>query len=248
MLKRIAHITDTHIDDPTALERGINPRKNLEAILEHIADNGIDEIVFTGDIGIDGIYCWVFQKLEKYNPGYKIVLGNHDNLNEALQHYHTIKPVSEEGLYYTLEDDVYKHIYMDSSSSEISESQLQWLEAETTTLKKIVVFIHHPVLGFETGMDSIYPLLNRERVIDILQLCKQDVTIFCGHYHMPDKRTQGRITQYITPAVSFQVKKNSPVIDINVASFGYRIITLSSDSIKTTLITNRYDYFSPKLL
>ncbi len=248
MLKRIAHITDTHIDDPTALKRGINPRQNLEAILEHIADNAIDEIVFTGDIGIEGTYQWVFNKLEQYKPGYKIVLGNHDNLNKALLHYHTTKPASEKELYYTLEDDVYKYIYMDSSSSAISENQLQWLEAEATTLKKVVVFIHHPVLGFETGMDTIYPLVNRDRVNDILQLCKQDVTVFCGHYHMPDKRTVGKITQYITPAVSFQVKKSSPVIDINVASFGYRIITLSSDSIKTKLITSQYDYFSPKFL
>lgn len=247
MLKRIAHITDTHIDDPTALERGIDPRKNLKAVLEHIVDNGIDEIVFTGDIGMPGTYSWVFKQVSCYSPGFRLTLGNHDELAEALQHYSNTKSAGKDGLYYAYEDDVYKYIYMDSSAGEISNTQLQWLESEATTLKKIILFIHHPVLGFNTGMDKIYPLQNRDSVNEIFQQCKQEVTLFCGHYHMPDKRTDRKITQYITPAVSFQVNKNSPVIDINVASFGYRIITLTGDSVRTRLITSRYDYFSPKL-
>jgi Icc protein len=247
MLKRIAHITDTHIDDPTALDRGIDPRNNLHAILEHIADIGIDEIVFTGDIGMPGTYNWVFEQLSRYSPAFKITLGNHDELPEALQHYSNTKSAGKDGLYYAHEDDVYKYIYMDSSAGEISDVQLQWLEAEATTLKKVILFIHHPILGFETGMDKTYPLQNRDSVNEILQQCKQEVTVFCGHYHMPDKRTDRKVTQYITPAVSFQVKKHSPVIDINVASFGYRIITLTSDSVKSTLVTSRYDYFSPKI-
>lgn len=247
MLKRIAHITDTHIDDPTALDRGINPRENLQAVLEHIAENGIDEIVFTGDIGVQGTYAWAFEQISRYSPGFRLTLGNHDELPEALQHYSNTKSAGKDSLYYTHEDDVYKYIYMDSSSSVISTEQLLWLEAEATTLKKIIVFIHYPILGFETGMDRIYPLQNRNSVNEILQQCKQDVTVFCGHYHMPDKRTDRKITQYITPAVSFQVKKNAPVININTASFGYRIITLTGTILKSTLVTNRYDYFSPQL-
>ncbi len=246
MLKRIAHITDTHLDDPTALERGIDPRKNLEAVLEHIADNAIDEIVFTGDIGEPQMYKWLFDKLEYHKPGFKAILGNHDELDEALKYYTNTYPAGKDGLYYAYEDDVYKYIFLDSSTSVISDSQFTWLEGEAATIKKIILFIHHPIIGFETGMDKIYPLKNRDNLNDLLQQCKQNVTIFCGHYHMPDKRTDRKITQYITPAISFQVKKDSPSIDINAASFGYRIITLTDHNVKSTLVINRYDYFSPQ--
>lgn len=246
MRRRIAHITDTHLDDRTALDRGIDPRKNLVEVLEHIAANNIDEIVFTGDIGNPGTSQWLFDKLNDYKPGAKVILGNHDDLQEALQHYRSTTTAGKDGLYYAYEDDPYKYIFLDSSSTFISPAQLQWLESEAATIKKIILYIHHPILGFPTGMDKTYPLQNRDEVISILQQCKHPVTVFCGHYHMPDKRTEGKITQYITPGISFQVKKNSPTIEINVATFGYRIITLTDNDIKSSLVISCYDYFSPK--
>ncbi|OYQ31942.1 hypothetical protein CHU92_14965 [Flavobacterium cyanobacteriorum] len=248
MLKRIAHITDTHIDDPTALERDADPRANLEAVLRHTADYGTDEIIFTGDIGEPGTAPWLLDKLNEYKPGFRIVLGNHDNLQEVLSLYTNTASAGKDGLYYAYEDDIYKYIFLDSSSSAISDAQLQWLAAEATTLKKIIVFIHHPILDVGTAMDRIYPLQNRDSLSSILQQCKKEVIVFCGHYHLPDKRTDRNITQYVTPAVSFQVKKNAPDITINVSSFGYRLITLTEDKVSSQLIINRYDYFSPEKL
>lgn len=241
MQKRIAHITDSHLGDPTAISRGINPDKNLETALKHITDNGIDELVFAGDIGYDETYSRFFMMLEKYKPGFKIILGNHDNPEEVKKHY--TADFNEDGLYYCNEDEHYKYIWFDSSSESIGTKQIALLESETNTTKKVIVFIHHPVLGFETGMDDTYPLKNRDEVNMILQECRQPVTVFCGHYHMPDKRTHGKITQYITPALSFQIVKNSPEIDIVVPYFGYRIITLTENDVRTQLVTNYYDRF-----
>lgn len=241
MQKRIAHITDSHLGDPTAISRGINPDKNLEAALKHITDNSIDELVFAGDIGYDETYARFFLMLEKYKPGFKIVPGNHDNREEVQKHY--TGDYHDDGLYHCKEDDHYKYILLDSSSHSIGKQQLAWLESEINTNKKIIVFIHHPILGFETGMDATYPLKNRDEVSALVQQCRQPVTVFCGHYHMPDKRTEGKITQYITPALSFQVAKNSPEIEIVVPYFGYRIITVSENAIRTQLVTNYYDKF-----
>ena len=247
MIKTIAHITDTHLDDNTALERGINPKQNFTAILEKIAEMGVDDIVCTGDIGEKETYKWFFEKIEEYKPGYKITLGNHDDYNEAVKFFQ-MKSEGNKELHYAVEEEFYKYIFMDSSSGKISSKQLSWLKDEATTLKKLIVFIHHPILGFATGMDKIYPLQNRDEVTAILQQCKQQVHVFCGHYHMPDKRTEGKITQYITPAVSFQVKKFSPTIEIKAGNFGFRIITLTETAIATRLYTNNYDYFSPGVL
>jgi len=246
MSKIIAHITDTHLGDPTVLDRGINPKKNLKAVLENIALDKFDDLVITGDLAVKEDLEWLFTKLEDYKPGFKITLGNHDVFKDVIPYYNSTRSQSETELYYTQEDEFYKYIYMDSSSGEISEAQMAWLTSEVNTLKKIIVFIHHPVLGFPTGMDNTYPLKNRDMVNEILQESRQPVTLFCGHYHMPDKRIDRKITQYITPSVAYQVKKNSPTIEINVNSFAYRIITLEENSIKTSLVTNFYDRFTKK--
>lgn len=247
MIKRIAHITDTHFNDKTALERGIDPQQNLKAILDAVAEIGVDEMVCTGDIGEKETYKWFFEKMEEYKPGFKITLGNHDDFNDAVR-YFRFNTEGDNELYYSVEEEFYKYIYMDSSSGTISDKQLNWLKDETATLKKIIVFIHHPVLGLETGMDTIYPLKNRDEAVAILQQCRQPVNVFCGHYHMPDKRSEGKVTQYITPAVSFQVKKFSPAIEIKAGNFGFRIITITETTVTTQLYTNNYDYFSPAVL
>jgi 3',5'-cyclic-AMP phosphodiesterase len=247
MIKRIAHITDTHFNDTTALGRGIDPKQNFTAILERVAEIGVDEIVCTGDIGEPETYKWFFKKMEKYKPGFKITLGNHDDYHEAVKFF-SQKTMGDGELYYSIEEEFFKHIFMDSASGTISDAQLNWLKDEMATLKKVIVFIHHPVLGFETGMDRIYPLKNRDEVAAILQTSNQPVNVFCGHYHMPDKRTQGKLTQYITPAVSFQVKKFSPTIEIKAGNFGFRLITLTETAVTTQLYTNNYNYFSPTAL
>lgn len=247
MIKKIAHITDIHLGDKTAIERGIDPKQNLNAVLDAVASIGVDEIVCTGDIGEKETYKWFFKKVEEYKPGYKITLGNHDDYKEATNSFH-LKTSGKEELYYSIEEEFYKYIFLDSSSGTISASQLNWLKDEATALKKIIVFLHHPLLGLETGIDNIYPLTNRDEVVAILQQCRQPVNIFCGHYHMPDKRSEGRLTQYITPAVSFQVKKFSPTIEIKAGNFGFRIITLTEMAVTTQLYTNNYDYFTPAVL
>lgn len=241
MQKCIAHITDAHLSDPIAKSLGIDPDKNFEAVLKHCTDIGVDELVFAGDIGYDNSHIRFFNLVEKYKPGFKIVLGNHDSIAD-IKDYYTGK-YHVEGLYYSKEDDYYKYIYLDSSSESIGPQQLDWLKSEINTTKKIVVFIHHPVLGVETAMDNLYPLKNRDDVKAILAESRQAVTLFCGHYHMPDKRTAGKITQYITPALSFQAVKYSSKLDLIAPYFGYRLITVTDKEIRTQLVTNYYDKF-----
>lgn len=244
MTKLTAHITDTHLDDKTALDRGGYPRKNLDDILSNIKLHDVNEIVFTGDIGEKPTYSSLFEKFENTELPYKAILGNHDDHSEAIKHLKHITSENESELYYSDEDDLYKYLYLDSSASVVSDAQLNWLKNEINTQKPIVVFIHHPVLGLNTGMDTMYPLGDRDKVKAILQECTKGVTIFCGHYHMPDDRQEGNIRQYITPSVAFQVKKDSQAIEINVDSFGYRLISFGKEGISTKLVINRNGNFS----
>jgi len=242
MHKVIAFITDTHLGDTHTRCEGYNPAKQLEDVLNNSTQQNATHLVFAGDITEPETYPYFFNRLHSIYPNYKAILGNHDNYNEAVEHCHHTSASSTE-LYYAEEDEYYKYIYLDSSSSYISNEQLQWLEQELETFKKIVVFIHHPILAVATGMDSIYPLKNRDALRTLLHQLSNDVSIFCGHYHMPDKQQVGNIVQYITPATSFQVKKASNTIEINTDSFGYRIITLNQQGISTQLLINRNGIF-----
>ncbi len=239
---RIALITDTHLGDPTPVSKGIDPKKNLELVLDSIGKKEIDLLLFAGDITETENYQWFFERLAAFCPDYKAILGNHDNHAEAVK-YFTQPSASDTELYYSQEDETYKYIYLDSSSSHISNAQFAWLEREAATYKKLILFIHHPVLGIDTGMDHIYPLHGRDGINALLQGCKKPVAIFCGHYHMPDIRKEGNITQYVTPAVSFQVKKESPEIEITTDHFGYRLIDITDEEITTILFINRGNGF-----
>jgi Icc protein len=234
MQKTIAFITDTHLGDNTPPRFGIDARHNLQLVLDDIALQNVDSLVFGGDVTHTDQYEWFFNHLQKFCPGFKAILGNHDNHAEAVKHYRQPSAGSN-ALYYAEEDSDAKYIYLDSSSSVIDGAQLAWLTTQLDTPKQILLFIHHPVLGFSTGMDTAYPLKNRDAIAALLQQSPAKVHIICGHYHMADIRTLGNITQYVTPATSFQVKKESAIIDIYNGAFGYRLITVTTATVTTQL-------------
>jgi len=234
MQKTIAFITDTHLGDKTPGLFNIDARHNLQLVLDDIAQHNIDSLVFGGDITETSEYKWFFNHLESFNPGFKAIMGNHDSYADAIKFYRQPSAVKN-ALYYSSEDSYHKYIYLDSSSSKIDDAQCKWLKNQVSSSKKIIVFIHHPVIGFNTGMDTIYPLQNRDAVEAILQQAPNEVYVFCGHYHMADVRTRKNITQYTTPATSFQVKKEAPDIEIYSGNFGYRLIIIDKYNVNTQL-------------
>jgi hypothetical protein len=49
--KKIAYITDIHLDEQLPIDQGVDTRKNWEIILNDVSKKGIKEIIFGGDIG-----------------------------------------------------------------------------------------------------------------------------------------------------------------------------------------------------
>ena len=49
---------------------------------------------------------------------------------------------------------------------------------------------------------------NRDEIAEILENATSQIFSFSGHYHMEDMRSEGNITQVLTPAVSYQILKN----------------------------------------
>lgn len=50
-MRRIAFITDVHLDEQFPIDNNVNPKQNLEIVLQDISKQGIKEIIFGGDIG-----------------------------------------------------------------------------------------------------------------------------------------------------------------------------------------------------
>ena len=235
MKKRFAFMTDLHIDEPFPIGLGVNARRNLQVVVDDVRRRGLTEIVFGGDLGENESNEWLFGQLADLDIS--LVLGNHDELRSIEQHY-SGKSNSANELYFSIEDSGFKRIYLDSSSGRVSEQQLTWLQ---DNLKKesgpILLFIHHCVFPVACAIDEKHSLTNRDELQRLLTAANLPVTIFSGHYHLEDTLTIGQITQYITPAVSYQVIKAARPIATQTDSFGYRVVTLRDRQVSTELVT-----------
>lgn len=232
-MKQIAYITDAHLDDNFPIEAGVNPRKNLETILADVRDRNIRNIIIGGDIGEPVSHSWFFGLVNGFTMD--ITLGNHDSFHEIIQYY----PKQSQGideLYYAYEDGGFKYIFLDSSSNRISDAQFQWLRHELETQKKILLFIHHPILKVDTPVDRAYPLRNRDHIRGALQNISNNITVFAGHYHVDDECNRDNIKQFVTPAASVQLVKNAPAIKTDNSFFGYRVLTIYEDNIDAELV------------
>lgn len=228
---KIAFLTDSHFGDPTALNHKIDPVKNLQTVLQDITHKNIHKIILGGDIGAFNTYTAFFKMLQNFS--YDLVLGNHDEIKEVAPFYK--KAEEREELFYSDEDAYFRYIYLDSSSTRISKRQLEWLHQQLNTEKSILIFVHHPVIGFDVTMDREYPLKNREEVLSVLAESNKATHLFCGHYHTNDERHLNNIHQYCTQALSFQVAEHTSKIEVLNMNFGYRIIELEQGTIKTKL-------------
>ena len=231
-LKRIGFITDLHLDEPDPFGKKVDPRANFDRILDHISKSGIEEIVFGGDIGESSAHPYFFSRIEHYR--FRLILGNHDHFTEVTNFYNPIDRRTE--LFYHLEDEWSKYLFLDSSSDSISNQQISWLTKELDTSKTILVFIHHPVLQVETPADKLFPLKNRDQLKNLLVQIQNEVIIVCGHYHLDDEHTFKNVKQIITPSACFQLVKHAKTLEIDNTSFGYRIINFNGSRFETELI------------
>lgn len=228
-MKQIAFVTDTHLQDPITTRYAVDAESNWQRILADLKDRNITDVIFGGDIGEADILPHFFGTLQPFNL--HLVLGNHDSFDDVAPYFNP--GIQGEELYYHVDSGDTRFIFMDSSAETISDMQLEWLSAELSSDKLLIVCIHHPVLNTGTAMDRLYPLKNRDAVSAILQQSNKPVYIFCGHYHTSDERTENNITQFVTRAASFQVEKHADEVIITNNGFGYRIIELDVESVNT---------------
>jgi len=236
-------MTDTHLNEDGPGEHGADAHKNWNTILSELAIQDPDQVIFGGDIGAFSAYPDFFEVLADFK-NLHVTPGNHDTSAHVRQFFPLLPNQSKSGFYASEEDNGLKWIFLDSSTDKISPEQMDWLRNElTSTNLDIILFIHHPILAVDSAVDRKYPLENREEVAQLLTLYGKPVTVFCGHYHIEDMVTDGNITQYVTPAVSYQIKKNTAGIEGDATYFGYRMIYIDGKKIETEVIVLYPDNF-----
>jgi 3',5'-cyclic-AMP phosphodiesterase len=162
-MRRVAFLTDIHFDETFPINNNVNTRKNWEIVLADISKKGITELIFGGDIGETASYNYFFETLKSFS--FKLILGNHDKFNDVKDFFNPSKNKQE--LRYKVEDNDYLYIFLDSSSDQISNDQLIWLQTNLSLKKEIILFLHHPILHINTPVDTLYPLKNREQLKNI---------------------------------------------------------------------------------
>jgi Icc protein len=166
-----------------------------------------------------------------------MVLGNHDTFSTASQYYNNGLTEGRNEMMYSFEEIHFRCLVLDSSTNLVSTDQLVWLEQQLNTPKNVLIFIHHPVLEINTPLDKIGAALKeRDKLKKVLVDSKTDTTIFCGHYHMADEAIEENIKQITTIAASYQIIKESTKIDTDQYTFGYRLIQIDGDLLKTDAI------------
>lgn len=242
-MKTIAYITDIHLNEGLFEDLGVDAQKNWELILADVKSRGITQIIFGGDIGDAGAHALFFNSVKGFD--FRFVPGNHDKFAEVSPYFAGVN-AGTDALYYALEQSGFKFIFLDTSTEQMGDAQLQWLQQALITDKQIVLFIHHPVLGVDTPLDAKYPLHGRDVIAGVLHNAGKPITIFCGHYHMPDVQHTGNITQYITPAASYQIIKNATGVAKDNSTFGYRLITINDTKLTTILLMYADGTFAEK--
>lgn len=231
IIERIAHITDLHLDEDFPFNDQVSARKRLDAVLRDIKEENIDHIICTGDIGENEGIPYFFEQLK--SNALSITLGNHDKF-DAISKYHDVgADHTSKKIYRSTLKTYFKFIFLDSSSGIIDGQQLRWLKKELLSTKPIIIFVHHPIIGLNVKVDEIGKLKNRNELTDILTGTANEIRIYCGHYHMEDTTVHKNITQHITPAVAFQIKKRPDSIMLDTSISGYRIIRMEKSEISS---------------
>lgn len=250
-MKKIAFFTDSHLGQQilltnnetnsekiTYLDEMNEHKENFKIILNDIVEKGISDVVFGGDIGSPESNQWFFETINEYELNFNIILGNHDSYAEVSKYYVPDFPIDNNELKYEQEDDYFKYIFLDTSSNSMSPGQLEWLKDHLKTEKKIILFCHHPILKINTQIENLGAALKgRDEIQQALLAIKNDIIIFCGHYHMEDIATEKNIQQFSTIACSYQIEKAFTTLKINEHIFGYRIISIHNDDLHTDLIS-----------
>ena len=154
-----------------------------------------------------------------------------DNSVDLAQAFGLTDHLHENELYFSVDVDSQKLIFLDSASSSCSIQQLDWLDAQIS--KKIdpfplVIFIHHPpCFAGVPFMDNRYAFNNQGQFQQRIKKVKGIVPVFSGHYHVEKSILVNNVLVHITPSCFFQIDQNTNDFMVDHYRIGFRLIVFT---------------------
>ena len=262
-MKKLIHITDTHLVPQGQTLHGINPLRRLQLAIDSInaEHNDADMVVFTGDLTNGGkaeSYQLFFAEAKRLTIPYHVILGNHDSRKNFVNLYPE-HPLDDNGfVQYTVHNDAGTFIMCDTLSGGdhgyYCEQRCAWLKQQLENAPAnddVYIFMHHPPMdcGFEP-IDNL-KLRNDEDVYKVLEPHKDKIRyMFFGHTHLCTSGIWRGIGYSITRSLVMQVhlltgKRRTDRPSNSFESPAYGVVLLDDQSV----IYHRYSFAdtAPKL-
>ena len=237
MQTTIAQLSDLHLDDRMSEEFGVNSRNNIITVLNDIVNNGIEYIIITGDIGLQKSFDWLNKEIANRKLIVHYALGNHDQISTFYETDDYKNRLIENKLVYKIVINEIPILIIDSSNEVFEDDQKNIIGKYIQENTIGYIFAHHPILDCgNTFMDIKFPLKKRNDLQKYIQSKENKIIWFCGHYHNVYENNYNNIDQYVTIAVSMQIKNYSESIQIASKSFGYRKINIHENIFNTEII------------
>jgi Icc-related predicted phosphoesterase len=257
---------DSRFHDPKDSDAANPPVR--QALVQAIAQTNPSFISFGGDIvynGYDKDDWKVYDKEtaawhEKKIPVYP-ALGNHDlhgSEKDALGNYFERFPDLKASRYYSVRAANILMLVLDSSLSEISGPQGQWLTQKLDHLPAdvdfVLIVLHHPPYTsssdskvFGGGHSARSQELEMAKMLEARQQnLRARIVVFSGHVHNYERHEHGGITYIVTGgagahAYPIERAKDDPFQSTEV---NYHYLQVEDDTGKLKITMNRLDLTS----
>jgi len=204
-LVKLLIMSDIHLLPRGEVKRGLDTAPRFKSAIESAnklhAD--ADLCVFAGDITEKsdmGAYALFDEIRAGSNISQRVMLGNHDNRNDYLEH--AKNPMLDENNFVAGYDDIKGHRILMLDSSEpgvlrggLCERRLSWTakrlaEAKALSLK-VILLLHHNPCALQMPVDT-YRLADPEKLLKVLHESDADIIqIVAGHCHITSAGSWG---------------------------------------------------------
>ncbi len=238
---KIIQVSDLHIGFENESPYGVDVRKNFQKIIHALSNDIFDLLVITGDICFRGgntkTYQWIKKHVDQLNKPYLIIPGNHDNPKLISKIFGYNEATYNDEIYLLKQFKGHKIIFLDTGKGVMSNEQLKWLKGQINQFhSQIIIFMHYPpALANVPHMDHNWAFQNIKEIQEIFFSIKNDITVFCGHYHVEKSLKIKNLNIYITPSTFFNLKQDAEDFQVENTLVGYRKIEISENSIFSTV-------------
>jgi len=238
---KIIQITDLHLDRKGKTPYDIDVRKNFTDIMREVRSAQPDHLVISGDlcfdIGEKEIYEWIRNILDLQDFPYSLIAGNHDDPVLMAEVFGLEHLLTDDEIFFAKKIGKATCLFLDTAKGYHSEKQINWLRRQLHNHKReLIVFMHHP--PFKIGMpfmDKKHGHRDMKTITGLLTGYSNNITVFCGHYHIEKTIRYKNILLQITPSCFYQLDQNATQFKVDHHRIAMRIIETKTSRIATTM-------------